>query len=135
MGTSTYARFIREFERFDAEASCALGDRYLVWQKSRFIDARDPEHLGTLVERFNLRKESQQDFVKKREHWTATAPTYLARIWVFGKVRDTCPLAQATLFDIRSLTSVLRYYSCETPERIIVPTGTQSFSDGNSVYI
>ncbi|HLD79628.1 MAG TPA: hypothetical protein VJA18_03645 [Candidatus Nanoarchaeia archaeon] len=136
MQNEVYARFIEELKRFDEYAMGLLGDRYLVWNKTRFIDARNPEQVRKLVDKFNLLETGQDNFVLERERWQAKDPKYLAKISVFGKERDTCPLGQATLFGLNNLASIVRYHSQEIPCGIIPPSPTNQFpGDGNAVYI
>ena len=74
--------------------------------------------------------------MQEHERWLAEKQKYLAKISVFGKERDTCPLGQATLFNLHSIASIVRYYSVETPERIIPPTIAKPFpGDGEATYI
>ncbi len=134
--SKVYQRFIRKLKSFDRYAKQTLEDRYLVWGVSRFIDARNPQHVKRLVDRFNLVKQDQENFVLPRERWATKDPKYLAKISVFGKEVDTCPLGQATLFHLNDLASIVRYYSQQTPGRIYPPTETNRFpGDGEAVYI
>ncbi len=136
MGSDVYSRFVEELKQFDEYAEKTLGNRYLIWNYGGFINARNPDSVRALVERYNLLETDQSDFVLEKERWMTRDPKYLAKISVFGKERDTCPLGQATLFGLHNLASVVRYYSQEKPNGIRSPTPTKPFpGDGDSVYI
>lgn len=136
MENDVYAGFVRKLWEFDKWIKGVLRDRYLVWDRGRFVNARDPESVRTLVERFSLLQRDQSDYVLEREKWMTKDPKYLAKITVFGKERDTCPLGQATLWDLHNLASIVRYLSHETPGAIIPPTRLNLFpGDGDASYI
>lgn len=135
-GDEIYNYFIGQLQQFDQATTQIVGNRYLRWSRGRFVSAKNPGDIAALVGHFNLEGKNQDFFVEERERWMTRKPKYLAKISVFGKARDSCPLGQATLWNLHSIASIVRYYSQETPERIIPPTTTKQFpGDGEATYV
>jgi len=136
MQNKVYTRFIEKLKELDQYTLEQLGDRYLVWDETRFIDAKNSDHVKKLVRKFNLLRANQENFVLDSEKWIAKEPKYLAKISVFGKERDTCSLGQASRYALHNLTSIVRYHAQELPSGIIPPTPTNPFpGDSNATYI
>ena len=118
MKNSAYAKLIRELRKFNKYAEITLGRRYLVWNRTRFFDGRNTTHVQKLVKHFNLIKTDQRDFVREKEQYMAQDQKLLAKICVFGKERDTCPLSQAYYGSLHNIAAVVKYIAEETPENI-----------------
>ena len=131
-----YARFIEQLKVLDEYAVQHLGERYVVWNESRFFDARKQEHVSRLAERLKLIESQQKEFVLKKERDMAEEPKFLARISVFGKDKGECSVHQATACKLHNLASVVRFYHSETPEGITPPTKKNPFpEDRESQYV
>ncbi len=131
-----YRDFIEMLKEIDVYAVQSLGDRYGVWDKARFFDARNTSHVQWLVEKLSLIESSQKELLTGWEQDFGQESKYLAKISVFGKERDTCPIRQAAQMGLHSIASVIRYYSQETPEDIMPPTPKNPFpNQGYSEFV
>ncbi len=131
-----YSNFIRELSLFGDYAKDKLRCRYLVGDKTRFFDARKQEHINTLIKNFSLIQNNQERFVLDTERGMTKEPKYLAKISIYGKEVDSCPLGQATLLGLEDITSIIRYHPHETPNGITPPRKNNPFpGDGDAEYI
>ncbi len=128
---SASREWVEQLRRFDKYAASQLGHRYHVFNKAYFFDGRVESHVDQLVNVLGLEKRDQTEFVTPDElSFGATAVSYLARAFVFGKELDTCPLEQAYNRALHKLATSVRYYSLELPERID-PKVNKNWSSGD----
>lgn len=129
-----YRNLIEGLHDVDDYAAEKLGSRYLRWERSRFIDGKDPAHQTELVRHFHLLKEDRTSLVHERE-CDPDMRKHLSKIWVFGKELDTCPLHQAYNLSLHTLAADVRYYRQETPGGITIPRATDHHVDSAAIYV
>ena len=116
--TAVSREWVTLLRDFDKGAAGELGSRYYVFRDGFFNGCRQ-DHVGELASVLGLHPQDQSPFVTSSElEFGGNVVNYLARIFVFGKELDTCPLQQAYHSGLHDFATSVRYYSRELPDRI-----------------
>ena len=107
----------QRIEEVDAIAAQQLNGRYHVWPRG-YVDGADENDIQRLAEVLNLVPQSNASLLRDWEQSYFPEPHFLARTFIFGKIRDTCPLYQAYECSLHNVSSTLLYLSTETPTGI-----------------